>query len=153
MICIPDTDPGLFLEYWRLPQETEKVRYKGWFHTGDYARRDEDDYIWFLGRHDDIINTFGYRVSPHEVERVMKTHSKVADCAVIGQDISSDKTLIAACVILKPEATANEDELIEYCNLHLAGYKRPKVVHIMDDFPRTKNGKVIRSKLIQQIEA
>ncbi len=153
MICIPDTDPGLFLEYWQLPQETAKVRYDGWFHTGDYAHRDEDGYIWFLGRHDDIINTFGYRVSPHEVERIMKTHPEVADCAAIGQDIASDKTLIAACVILQPGSAVSEDALMAYCGEHLAGYKRPKMVHIMKDYPRTKNGKVIRSQLKQQIEA
>lgn len=153
MICVPDTDPGLFLEYWDLPQETQEVRRNGWFLTGDFARKDEDGYIWFLGRRDDIINTFGYRVSPHEVERVMKTHPQVGDCVAIGQDITRDKTLIAACVILKPGATVKEDELIQYSTEHLAGYKQPKLVYIMEDYPRTKNGKVIRSQLKQQIEA
>ena len=53
----------------------------GFFLTGDFASRDEDGYIWFSGRRDDIINSFGYRVSPYEIERVMKTHPAVADCA------------------------------------------------------------------------
>ncbi|MCP4996717.1 MAG: acyl--CoA ligase, partial [Gammaproteobacteria bacterium] len=92
-------------------------------------------------------------VSPHEVERIMKTHPEVADCAAIGQDIASDKTLIAACVILQPGSAVSEDALMAYCGEHLAGYKRPKMVHIMKDYPRTKNGKVIRSQLKQQIEA
>lgn len=153
MICIPDTDPGLFLEYWGLPQETEKVRYDGWFHTGDFARKDADGYIWFLGRHDDIINTFGYRVSPHEVERVLKTHPQVADCAVIGQDMSPHKTLIAACVILNPGSSVIEGDLLQYCSQHLAEYKRPKLVHILKEFPKTKNGKLIRSQLKQQFDA
>ncbi|MCG8426781.1 MAG: acyl-CoA synthetase [Chromatiales bacterium] len=153
MICIPDNDPGLFLKYWNLPEETDKVRHSGWFHTGDYARKDEDGYIWFLGRRDDIINTFGYRVSPHEVERVMKTHPDIADCVAIGQEIGPDKTLVAACVVLHPGATITEEELLKYGEEHLAGYKRPKVVHIMTDYPRTKNGKVIRGTLKQQIES
>jgi acetyl-CoA synthetase len=152
MICIPDSDPGLFIKYWNLPEETDSVRYNGWFHTGDYARLDDDGYIWFLGRRDDIINTFGYRVSPHEVERVMKTHPDVADCVAIGQEIGKDKTLVAACVVLRPGAEITEESLLQYGEEHLAGYKRPKVVHIMDDYPRTKNGKVIRKQLKQQLD-
>ena len=121
--------------------------------TGDYARLDEDGYIWFLGRRDDIINTFGYRVSPHEVERVMKTHPQVADCVAIGQDLGRDKTLVAACVILAPGAKVTAEELLAFGEEHLAGYKRPKLVHILQDYPRTKNGKVIRSQLKQTLEA
>jgi acyl-coenzyme A synthetase/AMP-(fatty) acid ligase len=153
MICIPDSDPGLFLKYWNLPEETAKVRHGGWFHTGDYARKDQDGYIWFLGRRDDIINTFGYRVSPHEVERVLKTHPAIADCVAIGQEVGKDKTLVAACVVLHPGASVTEQELLAFGEQHLAGYKRPKVIHIMQDYPRTKNGKVIRGTLKQQIEA
>ena len=50
MICVPDSDPGLFLKYWNLPEETDKHLHSGWFFTGDYAKYDEDGYIWFLGR-------------------------------------------------------------------------------------------------------
>ncbi len=152
IIAIPDSDPGLFIEYWRRPDETAEVRHDGWFLTGDYARKDVDGYIWFLGRRDDIINTFGYRVSPHEVERVMKTHPDVADCVAVGQDIDRDKTLVAACVTLNPGTAVNESELLSFGEVHLAGYKRPKLIHLMQDYPRTKNGKVIRSQLKKQIE-
>ncbi len=106
MICIRDDDPGLFLRYWNLPEETAKHRHDGWFFTGDYARRDEDGYVWFLGRRDDIINTFGYRVSPHEVERVMKTHPDVADCVAIGEDIDREKTLVVVCVVPRSRPTS-----------------------------------------------
>lgn len=152
MISIPDSDPGLFIRYWNLPEETAKVRQGGWFLTGDYARRDDQGYIWFLGRRDDIINTFGYRVSPHEVERVMKTHPEIADCVAIGQEVGKDKTLVSACVILQPGSTTSEQQLLAFGEEHLAGYKRPKVVHIMSDYPRTKNGKVLRNQLKQQLE-
>ena len=153
IICIRDDDPGLFLRYWNLPDETAKHRHDGWFFTGDYARRDEDGYVWFLGRRDDIINTFGYRVSPHEVERVMKTHPDVADCVAIGEDVDRDKTLVVACVVPRPGAAVSPDELLRFGEAHLAGYKRPKKVYLMADFPRTKNGKVIRSALKKSIEA
>lgn len=147
MICIPASDPGLFLRYWNLPEETAKVIRDGWFLTGDYARRDADGYIWFLGRKDDIINTFGYRVSPHEIERVIKTHPAVADCAATGEELDKDKVLVAAYVILQPGATASADDIAAFAREHLAAYKAPKLVYLMDDFPRTKNGKIIRKQL------
>ena len=152
MICVPDDDPGLFLRYWNLAEETAKVRHDGWFFTGDYARRDEDGYIWFLGRRDDIINTFGYRVSPHEIERVIKTHPAVADCVAIGEEIAAEKTLVSICVIPAANADIDEAQLLAYGEQHLAGYKRPKKAYLMSDYPRTKNGKVIRSELKQRIE-
>ncbi len=86
MLCIRRTDPGLMLRYWNQPEETAACIRGDWFLTGDYARIDDDGYVWFLGRRDDLINTFGYRVSPHEVERVLKSHPDVADAAAVGGD-------------------------------------------------------------------
>jgi acyl-coenzyme A synthetase/AMP-(fatty) acid ligase len=144
MICVPETDPGLFLEYWNLPEETAKLRHHGWFFTGDYARYDADGYIWFLGRRDDIIKSFGYRVSPYEVERVLKSHPAVADCACVGEAAGRDKLLVVAYVIPQPGAALDADELLAFGRSHLAAYKAPKVVYLARDFPRTKNGKILR---------
>ncbi|MEW6999272.1 acyl-CoA synthetase [Colwelliaceae bacterium BS250] len=151
MIAIPETDPGLFLNYWQLPQETAKARHSGYFFTGDYARVDEEGYIWFVGRKDDIINTFGYRVSPHEIERVVKTHPDVADCVALGEELGKDKILVSACIILAPNATATEQDILAFGNEHLAKYKAPKIVHFYDDFPRTKNGKVLRKQMLKDL--
>lgn len=151
MICVPESDPGLFLSYWNLPEETRKLRHDGWFFTGDYARFDEDGYIWFLGRKDDIIKSFGYRVSPYEIERVYKSHPDVADCAAVPEEIEKDKVLVVAYVILKPGANAVPDELLAYGKQHLAAYKAPKTVYIADEFPRTKNGKVLRRDINNSI--
>ncbi len=151
MISIPLGDPGLFIKYWQLPEETEAARQSGYFLTGDFARQDEQGYIWFIGRKDDVINTFGYRVSPHEVERVMKTHSAVADCVALGQTVSKDKTLVAICVIKQPETDVTAEQLLEFGAQHLAKYKAPKVVHFMSQFPRTKNGKVLRKQLVKEL--
>lgn len=147
MICIPNDDPGLFVHYWNLPEETAKVFKGGWFLTGDYARLDADGYLWFLGRKDDIINSFGYRVSPHEIERVMKTHPEVADCAATGEELTGDKVLVVAYVILQPGSSVSADALAAFGKDHLAGYKAPKIVYLVPDFPRTKNGKIIRKQL------
>ena len=147
MICVPDDDPGLFLEYWNLPEETAKLRHDGWFLTGDYARYDADGYIWFLGRKDDIIKSFGYRVSPYEIERVLKSHPDVADCASVGEEIEKDKVLVVAYIILRPGSTASADDLLAFGRQHLAAYKAPKTVYIAQDFPRTKNGKILRREV------
>ena len=144
MICVPESDPGLFTLYWNLPEETARLKHDGWFFTGDYARYDEDGYIWFLGRKDDIIKSFGYRVSPYEVERVMKSHPAVADCACIGENAGEDKLLVVAYVIAQPGATVTPDELLAFGKQHLATYKAPKAVYLASDFPRTKNGKILR---------
>jgi acyl-coenzyme A synthetase/AMP-(fatty) acid ligase len=151
MICVPDNDPGLFLEYWNLPEETAKLRHHGWFFTGDYARYDKDGYLWFLGRKDDIIKSFGYRVSPYEIERVFKSHPAVSDCAAIGEAIDKDKILVVAYVILHEGETTTADELYSFGKEHLAAYKAPKVVYIARDFPRTKNGKILRREVSPQI--
>ena len=147
MICVPADDPGLFLEYWNLPEETARLRHDGWFFTGDYARFDPQGYIWFLGRKDDIIKSFGYRVSPYEVERVLKSHPAVADCACVGEPAGPDRLLVAAYVIPQPGAAVTAEELAAYGREHLAAYKAPKVVYLAQDFPRTRNGKILRRQI------
>ena len=144
VICVPDNDPGLFLHYWNQPEETAKHKHDGWFVTGDFARMDEDGYIWFLGRKDDIIKSFGFRVSPYEVERVLKSHPEVADCASVAETIEKDKVLVVAYIIPQPGSQITADDLYAYGKKHLAAYKAPKVVYITDQFPRTKNGKILR---------
>lgn len=151
MICVPDNDPGLFLRYWNLDDETKKYKHDGWFFTGDYARYDADGYIWFLGRKDDIIKSFGYRVSPYEIERVYKSHPAVADCAAVGEELEKDKLLVVTYVILQPNAEVTADELLSFGKQHLDAYKSPKTVYLTKDFPRTKNGKILRKDINNKI--
>ncbi len=151
MISVPLNDPGIFLNYWNLPEETAKYKHNGYFFTGDYAKYDENGYIWFLGRKDDIIKSFGYRVSPYEIERVYKGHPDVADCAAIGEELEKDKVLVALYAILKPEAKTTADDLAAYGKQHLAAYKAPKTVYLAHDFPRTKNGKILRKDISPNI--
>lgn len=147
MISVPESDPGLFLRYWNLDEETAKYKHDGWFFTGDYARYDADGYIWFLGRKDDIIKSFGYRVSPYEIERVYKSHPAVADCAAVGEELEKDKLLVVTYVILQPNSEVTADELLAFGKQHLAAYKTPKTVYLTKDFPRTKNGKILRKDI------
>jgi acyl-coenzyme A synthetase/AMP-(fatty) acid ligase len=151
MICVPESDPGLFLRYWNQPEETARYRHGGYFFTGDYARIDEDGYLWFLGRKDDIIKSFGYRVSPYEVERVLKSNAAVADCACIGEEIEKDKLIVAAYVIPQPGSPITAAELLKFGQQQLAAYKAPKRVYLAKEFPRTKNGKILRREISPKI--
>ncbi|MEX0615884.1 MAG: class I adenylate-forming enzyme family protein [Methylophaga sp.] len=151
MICVPDNDPGLFLYYWNLPEETAKLKRDGWFLTGDFARYDDDGYVWFLGRKDDIIKSFGYRVSPYEIERIFKSHPAVSDCAAVGETIEKDKVLVVAYVLLHQDQPVSPDELLAFGRKHLAAYKAPKIIYIAQDFPRTKNGKILRREVSPKI--
>jgi acyl-coenzyme A synthetase/AMP-(fatty) acid ligase len=151
MIAVPESDPGLFLRYWNQPEETAKYRHDGFFFTGDYAKIDDDGYLWFLGRKDDIIKSFGYRVSPYEVERVLKSHPAVADCACIGEEAEKDKLLVVAYVIAQPGVTVTAEELRSFGQQHLAAYKAPKRIYLARDLPRTKNGKILRREIKPEI--
>ena len=147
MICVPDSDPGLFLRYWNLPDETKKHLHDGWFFTGDYAKYDKDGYIWFLGRKDDIIKSFGYRVSPYEIERVYKSHPDVSDCAAVGEEVEKDKLLVVVYVLPHDEKDPDPNELLKFGQQHLAAYKAPKTVYLTREFPKTKNGKILRKNI------
>ena len=151
MISVPMDDPGLFLSYWNLAEETAKYKHNNYFFTGDYAKYDADGYIWFLGRKDDIIKSFGYRVSPYEIERVYKGHPDVADCAAVGEELEKDKLLVVIYVILKPDTNTSPDDLLAFGKKHLAAYKSPKTVYLAHDFPRTKNGKILRKDISAKI--
>ena len=154
MLCIPLDDPGLFIKYWGLEGETAASRRDGYFLTGDYARRDSDGYYWFLGRKDEIINCSGYRISPIEIERVLKAMPGVADCVVVDEPvvdkpvvdelIASNKNIVTACIIQDQATPLKADAVITYAAEHLAAYKVPRKVRFMGSFPRTSNGKVLR---------
>jgi acetyl-CoA synthetase len=147
LLCIPRDDPALMLCYWNQPEETARCFHDDWFLTGDYARRDTDGYIWFLGRKDDLIKSFGYRVSPFEIERVLKDHPDIADAAAGGEGVAADKILVAAYVILRPGSSLSADDIAAYARQRLASYKAPKIVYLVDELPRTRNGKLLRRAL------
>jgi len=125
----------------------------GWFLTGDYARRDAEGYVYFVGRRDDQINTFGYRVSPHEVERVLLENAAVLEAAVAGEEVGPGKVVVAAWVVPRPGTGLDADTLLAWGRAHLAGYKAPRIVHMVDKLPRTRNGKLLRRALLDHPKA
>ena len=151
MLCIRRDDPGLFIEYWNADEANAQQFSGNWFLTGDYAIIDADGYVFFMGRRDDIIKSFGYRVSPFEVERIYRDHPAIEDVAAFGEQVENEKTLISLCVLMKAGQSFDETALLEWGAARLASYKRPKKIHLLQKFPRSANGKVLRNQLTRAI--
>jgi acyl-coenzyme A synthetase/AMP-(fatty) acid ligase len=151
LLAVHRSDPGLMLGYWSRPAE-EAAAFRGeWFIGGDLAELDADGYVWHRGRNDDIMNAFGYRVSPLEVEKVLSSHPGVADVAVAERTVAEGVSIIAAFVVSKRDPQPDEAALIAHCAEHLAAYKRPRKVMFVREIPHTPNGKVSR-RMLPQLE-
>lgn len=140
----PAVTPG----YWQRPDLTaEAISPDGWLHTGDVAQRDEDGYFYIVDRWKDMYISGGENVYPAEVENVLFYHTAVADVAVIGVPDAKWGEVGLALVVLEPEQTIAEADLLEFCREKLAKYKIPKRVVFVEDLPRTAAGKVRKTDL------
>jgi long-chain acyl-CoA synthetase len=145
----PHVTPG----YYNKPAETAAAfRPGGWFCTGDIGKIDADGYVWITGRKKEMIIVGGENVFPREVEGVLEDHAAVAEAAVIGQPDAGRGEVVTAYVMLREGKTATEIGLRDHCREHLAGYKVPRAVHIVDDMPRGPTGKVLRRKLREEAQ-
>ncbi len=148
LLAVHRSDPGLMLGYWNRPDEEEAVFHGDWFVGGDLAALDEDGYVWFHGRADDLMNAMGYRVSPEEVETVLAAHPDLADVAVTELQVRADVSVIAAfCVPKIPGEPPAKEAVVAFAAEHLAAYKCPREIIFLDALPRTDNGKVLRRAL------
>jgi malonyl-CoA/methylmalonyl-CoA synthetase len=135
---------NVFSEYWRRPEETRKSFSEGWFLTGDTVVV-EDGYYRILGRNSvDIIKTGGYKVSALEIEEVLRTHSAIRECAVVGVADDEWGERVAAAVVLKPGQIIALDELRSWAKPLIAPYKVPSLLAVVDDLPRNAMGKVTK---------
>ncbi len=146
LLAVHRSDPGLMLGYWRRPEEEALVWRGEWFAGGDLAHFDQDGYLWFHGRNDDILNTQGYRLSPLEIERTLEHHPDIADVAVGELSVSTGLKLLTAFVV-PHHAGVSEGALLDWAAAHLATYKRPRKIIFLDKLPRTANGKLLRREL------
>jgi acyl-coenzyme A synthetase/AMP-(fatty) acid ligase len=153
LLAVHRSDPGLMLGYWRRPEEEAAVFRGDWFTGGDRASMDADGYVWFQGRADDVIKSFGYRLSPIEIEAALAACPGVAEVAVVGVPIDADKTLVTACIVPQPGVTLPEAELRDQAERHLAEYKRPHQYRAVESLPRTANGKLQRRALVEQLRS
>ncbi|SDB20491.1 acetyl-CoA synthetase [Desulfonatronum thiosulfatophilum] len=141
---------GLFTGYLDEPEKTAQSRAGGYYHTGDKAWTDEEGYLWFLGRVDDLIKSSGYRIGPFEVESVLITHPAVVEAAVTGIPDPVRGQAVKATVVLAPGYAASEaltKELQEHVKSLTAPYKYPRVVEYLDELPKTISGKIKRAEI------
>ena len=136
-------DPDRYVEqYWKRFAE------QGWYLTGDSARRDEDDYIWVIGRIDDVIKVAGYRLGTAEVESALVSHAAVAEAAVIGlPDSLKGNVIHAFCILTDGVARPDEAALKDHVRKEMGPIAVPAKVEIVDALPKTRSGKIMRRVL------
>jgi acetyl-CoA synthetase len=140
----------MFLEYWRNPAATRAKFAGDLLLTGDLAREDDDGYVWFVGRADDVITSAGYRIGPGEVEECLMRHPQVALAAVVGVPDPIRTEIVKAFVVLKGGGTASDAlarEIQEFVKARLAAHEYPRVVEFVDSQPMTATGKIQRGEL------
>jgi long-chain acyl-CoA synthetase len=125
----------------------ETIEPDGWLHTGDLARVDADGYIHIVDRKKDMIITAGYNIYPAELERIIAGHPAVAMVAVGSKPDEVKGEIAKAYIVLKNNASTNEDDILAFCRQHLAAYKVPRQVQFVPDLPKTSTGKVMRRQL------
>ncbi|MDQ0396318.1 AMP-binding protein [Labrys monachus] len=149
-IIVEAPDPVMFLGYWNNRQASEAKYRGGWLLTGDKAWRDEDGYIHFVGRVDDIITSAGYRIGPGEIEDCLMRHPAVAAAAAVGAADSLRTEIVKAFVVLKPGFAASEDltaDIQAFVRARLSAHEYPRAVAYVDALPLTASGKIIRQAL------
>ena len=128
VIAIHRTDPGLMLGYWNRPEEESAAMSGDWFLSGDLALMDDQGFIWFTGRDDDLINAKGYRVSPMEVEAALIQHSDIEQVAVVSVNVGENIDIIAAFLVTKADKDIDENDIFDFARQRLAAYKAAKEV-------------------------
>lgn len=144
---------GLFKGYLYDKERQAKVFKNGVYFTGDKAYRDEDGYIWFIGRDDDVIKSSDYRVGPFEVESVLLEHDAIIESAVVGSPHPVKGYEIKAFVILAPNFEPSEalaKEIFSFSREHIAPYKMPRIIEFVKELPKTISGKIKRVELRAQ---
>ncbi len=146
----PERPVGLMKEYWRDPDATRAAMQGGWYFTGDRAVRDEDGYLWFVGRNDDVIISASYRIGPFEVESALVEHPAVMESAVVAKPDPDRTNIVKAFVVLAPGHAPSQAlvaELQEHCKRVTAPYKYPREIEFVDELPKTISGKIRRVEL------
>ena len=154
--CNGQPDPVFFLEYWKNPQATREKFIGDWGCTGDQGRMDDDGYLWYQGRSDDVIKSAGYRIGPAEIENCLVKHRAVMNAAVIGKPDETRGAIVKAYIVLAPGETPSA-ALIEEIQTHVRGrlapYEYPREIEFIDALPMTTTGKVQRKELRKREEA
>lgn len=149
-IAVQRPDPVMFLKYWNNDKATQAKYIGDWLITGDTGSMDEQGYIHFVGRNDDVITSAGYRIGPGEIEDSILQHSAVKMVAVVGAPDAQRTEIVVAIVVLQEGRTASDSlkrEIQDHVKLRLAAHEYPREIFFVEELPMTTTGKVIRREL------
>lgn len=155
-ICIRTaerTPCGLFLGYYLDEEKTKEAWHDGYYHTGDQATRDEDGYLWYVGRIDDVIKSSGYRIGPFEIESVIMELPYVLECAVTPVPDPIRGQIVKATIVLTKGTVGTDElktEIQQYVKKNTAPYKYPRIVEFRTELPKTISGKIRRVQLREE---
>ena len=142
--------PSMFRGYLNEEERYRKCFAGGWYLTGDLAKRDDDGYLWFVGRADDVIKSSGHLIGPFEVESTLMEHPAVAEAGVIGKPDPMAGEIVKAFVALKPAFAASEElrsDLLGFARKRLGAVVAPKEIDFIANVPKTRSGKIMRRLL------
>lgn len=140
--------PSVFAGYLGLPEETSQVLRDGRLFTGDLAYRDRDGFVYLAGRKREMIKSGGLNVYPAEVEMVLGLHPQVVESAVVGLADPQWGEKVVAFVVAEPGC--DPEDLEAHCARHLAGYKRPKTITLVESLPKGETGKIVKRLLVER---
>jgi acetyl-CoA synthetase len=149
-IAIKRPDPVMFLEYWGKPDATRDKFIGDWMTTGDQGIADDEGYVQFVGRDDDVITSAGYRIGPTEIEDCLIRHPAVALAAVVGKPDPLRTEIVKAFIVLKAGRSPSDAlaaEIQAFVKTHLSAHEYPREVAFIEQMPMTTTGKVIRRLL------
>lgn len=132
--------------YYKNPEATAAAIRKGWLHTGDIAKRDEDGYLYIVDRKKDVIISGGENIYPVEVENILATHPKILEAAVIGTPDEKWGECVTAVVTLKADQEMTREELLEWCRNKFPSYKRPRRIEF-GELPKSPTNKILKPAL------
>ncbi len=141
---------GLFIEYLNDQERTSLVFRHNLYYTGDKAYKDEEGYVWFVGRNDDIIKASGYRIGPFEVESALIEHEDIVESAVIASPHPIRGYVVKAFIMLREGVRPDKmlaENIFSFAEKRLANYKVPRIIEFPDSLPKTISGKIRRIEL------
>ena len=154
-ICLrARSNPHFQLGYWNRPAESDEVFGGEWLHTKDVARQDDEGYVWYEGRADDVIIAAGYRIGPFEVESACLEHPAVREAAAIASPDELRGNVVKAFIVLVPDYEPSDElgeEIKTFVRARLSAYAYPRRIEFVADLPKTLTGK-IRRIVLRQLE-
>lgn len=136
--------------YWKKPELTKQVMQNEFFYTNDIGYIDEEGFIYILGRKDDIINCGGIKIAPDEIEESVKKYKEIIDCACVPKEDKVTGQTPKVFVVVYNKEKFQKKELIKFLEKYIDNNKIPKDIEVIDEIPRTYNGKIQRVKLMEQ---